>query len=72
LYAEQWSEERRDAAAIAEKELVDQYIDGGWYAHAMDAIHNFMSISKDRNVDYVDAFLTGDTTAEEYTKVSLS
>jgi heme oxygenase len=46
-------------------------MNGGEYAKAMDAIHTFIADCKARNVDYVDAFLTGNTTAEEYAKVCL-
>lgn len=40
------------------------------HAQAMDAIYNFKSGCKAENVDYADAFLTGDMTAEEYKEVS--
>jgi hypothetical protein len=37
----------------------------------MDTLHTFIEDCKARDVDYVDAFLTGNTTAEGYEKVWL-
>jgi hypothetical protein len=75
LFIELWSKAERAAGAEAEAVLFDKYMNGkdgnpkSEYARHMDVLHAFMSDCEARNVDYVDAFLQGNMTAEQYEKV---
>lgn len=59
-------QEARDAAEQEEMKLYAEYIS---LQPAINIIHNFKRACEERNLDYADAFLSGDMTAEEYMKV---
>lgn len=70
-HAEDWSPEDR-AAAAAESQRIKQIYYSKEYAKAVDVIHNFKGRCEARNVNYADAFLSGDMAADEYETVGQS
>eukprot|EP00243_Klebsormidium_subtile_P009826 TRINITY_DN503_c0_g1_i1.p1 TRINITY_DN503_c0_g1~~TRINITY_DN503_c0_g1_i1.p1 ORF type:complete len:406 (+),score=47.02 TRINITY_DN503_c0_g1_i1:254-1471(+) len=67
-HPERWTLKQQQNAAQQESQIDTAYSSGEYKKHVAH-VHNFRAACNDRGVDYADALLTGDMTAEEYRKV---
>eukprot|EP00243_Klebsormidium_subtile_P009827 TRINITY_DN503_c0_g1_i2.p1 TRINITY_DN503_c0_g1~~TRINITY_DN503_c0_g1_i2.p1 ORF type:complete len:406 (+),score=18.59 TRINITY_DN503_c0_g1_i2:254-1471(+) len=69
-HPERWTLKQQQNAAQQESQIDTAYSSGEYKKHVAH-VHNFRAACNDRGVDYADALLTGDMTAEEYRKARL-